>query len=244
MAQKLGMTISSNTHEISSFLPLHIQQSTDFLDEMGSCVNDWNDAWREMIYCILAGTQVSTVIVKRSYFTLIENIPKILDYNYIAEYARKYQKEIATILQNIGYRFYSTKSIAIVNAAKFFQKFIEKFQDFKEINPLDARAVLVENVNGIGNKIASHWIRNIGHDIPIIDVHVRRVLCCAGFLDEKYLKSQITDSEYHYIETIVKDLAKQIDMGVGQLDYILWIHGREYCVGKKCSSCPFGAKDV
>ena len=244
MAQKLEKTVLSNTHQISSFLSLHYQQSTNFLEEMESSVKDWNDAWREMIYCILAGTQVSTVIVKKSYLTLIESIPRLLDFNYVADYAKKYQKEIANTLQKIGYRFYSTKSVTIVNAAKFFQKFIEKFQDFKDLNPMDARIELVENVNGIGNKIASHWIRNIGHEMPIIDVHVRRILSCAGFLDEKYLKSQITDSEYHYIETIVKDLAKQIHMGVGQLDYILWIHGREYCISKKCSSCPFGAKDV
>lgn len=244
MAQKLQMTVLSNSQELSTFLPLHYQKSTDFLEEMDSCVKDWNDAWREMIYCILAGTQVSTIIVKKSYLTLIERVPKILDYNYIAEYSSKYQKKIATILQKIGYRFYSTKSVTIINAAKFFQKFIEKYQDFTHFDPLDAREELVENISGIGNKIASHWIRNIGHQMPIIDVHVRRVLCCAGFIDKKYLKSQISASEYHFIEDIVNDLANQINMGVGQLDYILWIHGREYCLSKNCSMCPFGEINV
>ena len=244
MVQKLSTTVYSNSNELSTFLPLHYQKSSVFLEEMDASIKNWDDAWSEMIYCVLAGTQVSTNIVKKSYLNLIDSIPEITDYNYIAKFPDKYEKEIASVLRKTGYRFYSTKSGTIINSAKFFQKFVDQYECFDQIDPFDARRSLIQNINGIGNKIASHWIRNIGHQMPIIDVHVRRVLCCAGFIDKKYLKSQISDSEYQYIENIVVNLANQINMGVGRLDYILWIHGREYCISKNCSSCPFGEKNV
>lgn len=244
MVQKLSTTVYSNSNGLSTFLPLHYQKSSVFLEEMDASIKNWDDAWSEMIYCVLAGTQVSTNIVKKSYLNLIDSIPEVTDYNYIAKFPDKYEKEIASVLRKNGYRFYSTKSGTIINSAKFFQKFVDQYECFDQIDPFDARRSLIQNINGIGNKIASHWIRNIGHQMPIIDVHVRRVLCCAGFIDKKYLKSQISDSEYQYIENIVVNLANQINMGVGRLDYILWIHGREYCISKNCSSCPFGEKNV
>ena len=244
MAQKLSTTVLSNSNELSTFLPLHYQKSSIFLEEMDASIKNWDDAWSEMIYCVLAGTQVSTNIVKKSYLNLIDSIPEITDYNYIAKFPDKYEKEIASVLRKTGYRFYSTKSGTIINSAKFFQKFVDRYEHFDQIDPFDARKSLIQNINGIGNKIASHWIRNIGHQMPIIDVHVRRVLCCAGFIDKKYLKSQISGSEYQFIENVVVDLANQINMDVGRLDYILWIHGREYCISKNCSSCPFGENNV
>jgi len=244
MAENLTTTVLSNTNELSTFLPLHYQKSTFFLEEMDASIKNWDDAWTEMIYCVLAGTQVSTNIVKKSYLNLIDSIPEITDYNYIAKFPDKYEKEIASVLRKTGYRFYSTKSATILNSAKFFQEFVDRYEYFDQIDPLDARKSLIQNINGIGNKIASHWIRNIGHQLPIIDVHVRRVLSCAGFIDKKYLKNQISDSEYQYIENVVVDLAHQINIDVGRLDYILWIHGREYCISKNCSSCPFGENNV
>src|SRR5208283_1568807 len=243
MVQKLSKTVISDSNVLSTFLPLHYQKSTVFLEEMDASIKNWNDAWVEMIYCVLAGTQVSTNIVKKSYLNLIDSIPEIIDYNHIAEFSDKYEREIAHILRKNGYRFYSTKSSTILNSAKFFQEFIDCYEKIEEIDPIDARKSLIQNINGIGNKIASHWIRNIGHQLPIIDVHVRRVLSCAGFIDKKYLKSQISDSEYQYIETVVVGLANQIEMDVGRLDYILWIHGREYCISKNCALCPFGEKN-
>jgi thermostable 8-oxoguanine DNA glycosylase len=244
MAENLSMTVIPNNNELSTFLPLHYQKSSVFLEEMDASIKNWDDAWREMIYCVLAGTQVSTNIVKKSYHNLIVSIPEISDYNYIAKFPDKYEKKISLTLQKTGYRFYSTKSGTIINSAKFFQEFVDSYENFDQIDPIEARKSLIQNINGIGNKIASHWIRNIGHQLPIIDVHVRRVLICAGFIDKKYLKSQISDSEYQFIESIVIDLANQINMDVGRLDYILWIHGREYCISKNCASCPFGEKNV
>lgn len=244
MAQKSTNTTLSDSNELLTLLILHYQKSTVFLEETDASINNWNDTWNELIYCVLAGTQVSTNIVKKSYLNLIDSIPEITDFNYIARFPEKYEKEIASVLQKTGYRFYSAKSATIINSARFFQVFIDKYEFFDHIDPIDARKLLTEHVKGIGNKIASHWIRNIGYQMPIIDIHVRRVLCCAGFIDKKYLKPQICESDYQYIEGVVVELANQIDMDVGRLDYILWIHGREYCTRKNCSSCPFGGENV
>lgn len=244
MVQKSTSAALSNSNELSALFTLHYHKSTVFLEETGASITNWDDTWNELIYCILAGTQVSTNIVKKSYLNLIDSIPEITDFNYIARFPEKYEMEIASVLQKTGYRFYSTKSATIINSARFFQVFIDKYEFFDRIDPIDARKSLTEHVKGIGNKIASHWIRNIGYQMPIIDIHVRRVLCCAGFIDKKYLKPQICESDYQYIEGVVVELANQIDMEVSRLDYILWIHGREYCIRKNCSSCPFGGKNV
>jgi thermostable 8-oxoguanine DNA glycosylase len=230
--------------EFSTLILLQDRKGEDFLEEMANSINDWDDAWREMLYCILAGTQVSTDIVKRSYFSLIDSIPEVSDFKVIKKSPMQLQEKIASTLKLSGYRFYKTKSKTIINAANYFADLIKDYENFRYMDWYDARTRLIKNVNGIGNKIASHWLRNIGFQLPIIDIHVRRVLSCAGLIDTKYAKYQISDSEYWYLEKKVIEISNQINIDVAKLDFILWSHGREYCVHKACIKCPFGKNDA
>lgn len=230
--------------EFSTLIVLHDKRGEEFLEEMADSINNWDDAWREMLYCILAGTQVSTEIVRRSYFNLIESIPEVSDFNAIKKSPNQLQDKIALTLKLNGYRFYRTKSKTIINAANYFMDLITDYKNFRYMDWYDVRTRLIKNVNGIGNKIASHWLRNIGFQLPIIDIHVRRVLSCAGLIDTKYAKYQISDSEYWYLEKKVTEISNQINIDVAKLDFILWSHGREYCVHNACPICPFGNKDA
>ncbi len=230
--------------EFSTLIALHNRRGEDFLEEMADSINDWDDAWREMLYCILAGTQVSTDIVKRSYINLIESVPEISDFNIIKKSPMQLQEKIASTLKLSGYRFYKTKSKTIINSANYFADLIKDHENFRSMDWYDARIQLIKNVNGIGNKIASHWLRNIGFQLPIIDIHVRRVLSCAGLIDNKYAKQQISDSEYWYLEKKVVEISNQMNIDVAKLDFILWNHGREYCVHNACLRCPFGNNNV
>lgn len=244
MDAKLLTQYPLKSSEFSTLIVLHDKSGRDFLKEMADSINDWNDAWREMLYCILAGTQVSTDIVKKAYFNLIESIPEISDFNAIKKSHLELQNKIASTLKLSGYRFYRIKSKTIINAANYFDDLVKYYTNFRYMDWLDVRSKLIKNVNGIGNKIASHWLRNIGFQLPIIDIHVRRVLSCAGLIDAKYASYQISNSEYIYLEKKVIEISNQINIDVAKLDFILWSHGREYCVHNACLKCPFGKNNV
>ena len=215
---------------------LHFYESEQFIEEQSETIKTWKDAWRELIYCILAGTQVSNNIVRKSFFNLIEYYPELF------EFPEKKQKisvdRISKILKSSGYRFYKIKARVIQNAHEYFDRIVADCSDISFLDWYDARLRLIRNVKGIGNKIASHWLRNIGFDLPIIDIHVRRVLGCAGLIDRKYSRYQITDAEYWRLEKEVIEIANRYNIGVSKLDYILWKHGREFCVHNMCPSCP------
>lgn len=217
---------------------LHKEESEEFLENQVNGIDTWDKAWRELIYCILAGTQISTDIVQKSYFNLISSYKILRDYREIKKHPEKIEAEIVKILKRNGYRFYRTKPKTLINAALYFENLIKQYPDFKNLDWYNARVELIKNVKGIGNKIASHWLRNIGFSLPIIDIHVRRVLSCANLINEKYSKYQITENEYWELEERIIEISNKRFINVAKLDYILWKHGRDYCVHKACSICP------
>lgn len=230
--------------ELLTLISLHEKTSNEFLDQMSHSINDWEDAWRELLYCILAGTQVSTDVVRRSYLDLIKTVPEILDVNYINTYPLQTKRKIEDTLKINGYRFYITKSNTMINAANYFDEIVKDYEIIEDLDCHKVRTRLIKNVKGIGNKISSHWLRNIGFQLPIIDIHVRRVLSCAELIDEEFTKNQISNSEYFYLENKVIEIAKQLKIDVAKLDFILWEHGREYCIHNACEVCPLGNKNV
>ncbi len=235
---------NKKNEKLLTLILLHEKTSDEFLDQMSHSINDWEDAWREMLYCILAGTQVSTDVVRRSYLDLIKTVPEILDINFIKEYPLQTKRKIEDTLKRNGYRFYITKSNTMINAANYFDEIVKDYETIEDLNCQEVRTRLIKNVKGIGNKISSHWLRNIGFQLPIIDIHVRRVLSCAGLIDEEFTKNQISNSEYFYLENKVIEIAKQLKIEVAKLDFILWEHGREYCIHNACEVCPLGNKNV
>ena len=239
-----ALTLDQSQTDFSTLIILHDKSGDDFLEDMANSINDWDDAWKEMLYCILAGTQVSTDIVRKSYFGLIESIPEALDFKAVKKSPIEMQQKIALTLKKRGYRFYETKSNTMINAANYFEEVVKTAENFRDADHVDLRRSLIKNVKGIGNKISSHWLRNIGFQLPIIDIHVRRVLSCAGLIDDKYAKNQISDSEYWFLERKMIEISDQMNIDVAKLDFVLWIHGREYCVNKDCRICPFGNSHV
>ena len=239
-----ALTLDQSQTDFSTLIILHDKSGDDFLEDMANSINNWDDAWKEMLYCILAGTQVSTDIVRKTYFGLIESIPEALDFKAVKKSPIEMQQKIALTLKKRGYRFYETKSNTMINAANYFEEVVKTAENFRDADHVDLRRSLIKNVKGIGNKISSHWLRNIGFQLPIIDIHVRRVLSCAGLIDDKYAKNQISDSEYWFLERKMIEISDQMNIDVAKLDFVLWIHGREYCVNKDCRICPFGNSHV
>jgi len=122
-------------------------------------------------------------------------------------------------------RFNENKSRYIVGARKLFsndyelniKNFINTFNNLNEL-----RDWLAENVNGIGFKEASHFLRNIGmgNNFAILDVHILRNLKKYGVIDE--MPKSLSKKKYLEIENKMKGFAETIGIPVDELDLLLW----------------------
>ncbi|MBI4167678.1 MAG: DNA lyase [Candidatus Aenigmarchaeota archaeon] len=131
-----------------------------------------------------------------------------------AEEIRKYMDEIsfpdekAKYMMRASERFIDKK----INFSDFFKKFLSS---------AGAREWLIKNVNGLGRKEASHFLRNIGlgKEFAILDVHIMRNLKWFSVIDEG---DELTDKKYMEIETKMKKFSKEIGIPMDELDLLLW----------------------
>lgn len=83
------------------------------------------------------------------------------------------------------------------------------------------RAWLVANVNGLGWKEASHFLRNIGHlDLAIIDRHILKHLAECNAID--VIPTTISRSKYLEIESRFAELARSFGVTLQELDLLFW----------------------
>ena len=83
------------------------------------------------------------------------------------------------------------------------------------------RAWLVANVNGLGWKEASHFLRNIGHlDLAIIDRHILKHLAECNAIDG--IPTTISRSKYLEIESRFTELARSFGVTLQELDLLFW----------------------
>jgi len=83
------------------------------------------------------------------------------------------------------------------------------------------RNFLIKNVNGMGMKLASHFMRNVGMSgLAILDVHVIDGLKKRGVIDIDKLGP--SKQEYLDIEQKMKDYAEQVGIKLDELDLLLW----------------------
>lgn len=132
------------------------------------------------------------------------------------------QQQIAGEL--IGVRFHRTKAARVVRAR---EQFFHNGKSLKSIisrfeNPFEAREWLVMNVNGLGYKEASHFLRNIGmgHELAILDRHILGNLVSLEVIDS--LLSSISRRTYLEIEKKMDEFAEEIDIPLDHLDMLLW----------------------
>ena len=85
-----------------------------------------------------------------------------------------------------------------------------------------ARQWLVNHIKGIGIKEAGHFLRNIGRgeELAILDRHVLRFLLSAEVITQ--IPSSLSNSRYLEIEKKMQTYAKQIEIGMGPLDFLLF----------------------
>lgn len=131
-------------------------------------------------------------------------------------------------------RFQSTKSKRLLEAKDSFANFwtilLTQYAAFKiafndkvhmESDLQRTRRVLIRIVNGMGMKLASHFMRNVGMSgLAILDVHVIDGLKKRDVISiDKLGPSQ---AEYLDIENKMREYAQQVNIALDELDLLLW----------------------
>lgn len=150
--------------------------------------------------------------------------------NFQAEKSLQIQKEIGSgfwklsendlkeKLKKLGHRFWPQRGTRIYKSRWLKKSIKEKLKKFD--NEFLMRNWLVKNLEGIGMKEASHFLRNIGYfNVAIIDKHIIQLL-----VSEKLIKKPktITTKKYIEIENILKLIGKSANLSQGELDLYLW----------------------
>ena len=122
-------------------------------------------------------------------------------------------------------RFKNNKARYIIDTRNLFAN-SDGFKIRKLLNDagdvFEKRKWLVKNVNGIGYKEASHYLRNIGfvENIAILDRHILKNLKIYNVINE--IPKSISEKKYYEIENKMKGFSKKIEIPIEYLDFILW----------------------
>ena len=134
------------------------------------------------------------------------------------------QREVAAFLQPRT-RFHNHKAASIVRAReRFFPpngpvlcQSLEGLSD-----PRTARAWLVREIDGLGWKEASHFLRNIGRGdrLAILDRHILRNLIRHRVIHR--MPTTLTANRYLAIESRMERFSDDIDIPMAALDLLFW----------------------
>ena len=134
------------------------------------------------------------------------------------------ERQIARYLQHRT-RFHNHKAAYIVRARERFfvdapdtlRAALDAFRSSRE-----ARTWLVDEIDGLGYKEASHFLRNIGRgeDLAILDRHILRNLLRHRVIGR--LPKSLTPKRYLAIEDRMRTFADLIGISLGVLDLLWW----------------------
>lgn len=202
-----------------------------------------DEKWKELIYCILAGTQILVEIARRAQIAILEYKDSTGYICNMGRLAKKSEDDLETlerILRGVGYRYPRVKAKCIMNAAEYFVKKFNGSINSTLDSESDIRIIrnkFKKSVKGIGIKIATHWLRNIGFNLGTIDIHVRRLLEWTGLVTIKIWPKTMTDKLFIFLEKEIENLAGQNNMDLNVFQYELWLYGRNFCSKNKCMDC-------
>jgi N-glycosylase/DNA lyase len=127
--------------------------------------------------------------------------------------------KIVDTLKTQGHRFAEKRAGYIVLARELTPTLKETIQSFQDIRA--AREWLAKSVKGLGMKESSHFLRNVGYlDVAIIDRHIISNMVDHGILEER--PKSVTKRRYLEYEGILAEVARKVDMTLGEMDLYLW----------------------
>ncbi len=132
------------------------------------------------------------------------------------------EKALAGKLAELGHRFPNMRAKFIV-LARIHQDSLKEILNSHD-DDLQRREWLVKNIKGLGMKESSHFLRNIGFsDVAIIDFHIVDILTEHELIEKPKNKS-LTPKTYLEIENILRELSKETQTSLGELDLYLWFN--------------------
>jgi N-glycosylase/DNA lyase len=165
-----------------------------------------NESWfSELCFCILTANSTAKLGLK-----IQEELGD--------EFLTLPKKELVRRLKEFGHRFYNKRAEFIVSARKFdgIKDIITEFSDVHQ-----AREWLAENVDGIGWKEASHFLRNVGfEDVAILDRHILALMREHGLIEQ--VPRTLTRRRYLEIEKKLRGLGEKVGLSLAELDLYLW----------------------
>jgi len=125
----------------------------------------------------------------------------------------------AMILRRSGVRFHLTKASRLAAAARQLPELSAQLASGGSGEEL--RLYLVEAVNGLGWKEASHFLRNIGYrDLAILDRHILRNLRHHGVIAA--VPAALTPRRYRVIENRFRHFSREAGITMDELDLLFW----------------------
>lgn len=159
----------------------------------------------ELAFCILAANYSASRSLELQH--LLHE--KILDIG---------EGELALFLKERGHRFAEARARYIANARKNLLKIVGLIRSGQRADYI--RRWLVENVMGVGMKVASHFLRNTGRfDVAILDYHILDFLEKHGVIVKP---RTLTIKRYMEIEKILFLISERVGVEPGILDLYLW----------------------
>lgn len=123
---------------------------------------------------------------------------------------------LADLIKVNKHRFHNNKAKYIVGA-RAFANIKSRLSMMTEIQ---ARDFIVEHINGLGMKEASHFLRNTGaQNLAILDRHIVSIL-----VEYKIIKKpkKLDTNTYLELEKIMGNIASILHMTQAKLDLFLW----------------------
>ncbi len=128
------------------------------------------------------------------------------------------QEELEEKLREMGHRYPKARAQYIVEARRLLGNLKRILSSYKDVNNL--RDWLAKNVKGLGYKEASHFLRNVGFEnVAIIDYHILDLLERYGIIKKP---KTLTKRRYLELEGILKKVAEEVGVPLGELDLYLW----------------------
>ncbi|MFP3064497.1 MAG: N-glycosylase/DNA lyase [Sulfolobus sp.] len=165
------------------------------------------DIWfRELVLCILTANS--------SFISAYKALNCVFEYNFFS----LDQYKLSKILKECGYRFYNLKSKYLMEAKSLYGSLKKIIKPLADRDQWEAREFLVNKVNGIGYKEASHFLRNVGYfDLAIIDRHVLRFI--TDIVGDIKLRKR---RDYFLVEGLLRSIADGLNVQVGLLDLFIF----------------------
>ena len=175
------------------------------LAEFASFKTKSEDEWfSELCFCIL------TANAKQKTGATIQNQLSAEGFKTLS------QESLAELIKVNKHRFHNTKAKYIVKAREFANVksiILDKTEQ-------QAREWLVQNINGIGMKEASHFLRNTGgQNLAILDRHILSLLTEHKVINRP---KTLTAQTYFEIEQKFTEIASTLRMTPAKLDLFLW----------------------